>query len=525
MAPTTGIELGPDSCVLAAARAGAGGVIEVSSLRVIEKARWPTTDVAQGEALREARRAHRFPRAAHVVAWGLPEEPPADSAISRAGLRSITAAGFRIDSVITPPQALALLAGGRPRGAGTEAVAWLALYMHGAAIAIVRGSELLFSRTFEWMYDPGDMNSRRQLLQRYSLVAHLAPELRRGIDAVRAHHGLSVDAVVTCGDLPELRSLTMPLIEELDLEVETLDSTDGLRPVGKARHERFSEAAPAIRVACAAAVAPSRRQRPAFNRFAAAAVVLLAAITLAGYAYFRRSVVRPAAPQQAAARPATPAGGAGRSTAPANTTPPAASPKTEAPQPAPAVRSAPTQQHTPAVNPQPTAPALPPPVAAAPRAVPQPMPSAPLPAPQTAAVAKPASPIVPTAPPSTPPPGATAAKPPQPEPGYPPGGPPAVAARPPTLQIAKPPRESRQAGAPPARQAPVARQIPLKDSLPKVDSILIDQNRRLAIIDGAIVAVGDAVGPRVVAQIEQNAVILREPSGLLIRVAMRPTPE
>ena len=40
--------------------------------------------------------------------------------------------------------------------------------------------------------------------------------------------GTPVDAVVTCGNLPELRSLTMPLIEELDVEVETLDSLEGL---------------------------------------------------------------------------------------------------------------------------------------------------------------------------------------------------------------------------------------------------------------------------------------------------------
>ena len=40
--------------------------------------------------------------------------------------------------------------------------------------------------------------------------------------------GAPVDAVVTCGNLPELRSLTMPLIEELDVEVETLDSLEGL---------------------------------------------------------------------------------------------------------------------------------------------------------------------------------------------------------------------------------------------------------------------------------------------------------
>jgi predicted amidohydrolase len=57
--------------------------------------------------------------------------------------------------------------------------------------------------------------------------------------------------------------------------------------------------------------------------------------------------------------------------------------------------------------------------------------------------------------------------------------------------------------------------------MPRVDSILIDQERRLAIIDGAIVTIGDVVGPRVVEQIDRNGVVLREPSGLSVRVGLR----
>ena len=51
-----------------------------------------------------------------------------------------------------------------------------------------------------------------------------------------------------------------------------------------------------------------------------------------------------------------------------------------------------------------------------------------------------------------------------------------------------------------------------------MDSILIDQERRLAIIDGTIVTIGDTVGPRVVEQIDRDGVVLREPSGLSVRV-------
>jgi hypothetical protein len=73
-----------------------------------------------------------------------------------------------------------------------------------------------------------------------------------------------------------------------------------------------------------------------------------------------------------------------------------------------------------------------------------------------------------------------------------------------------------------AAQTPGTRYVPLRDPLPQVESILVDQERRLAIIDGAVVGVGDAVGPRRVSQIEGDAVDLREPSGLLVRVHLRP---
>jgi hypothetical protein len=57
--------------------------------------------------------------------------------------------------------------------------------------------------------------------------------------------------------------------------------------------------------------------------------------------------------------------------------------------------------------------------------------------------------------------------------------------------------------------------------LPSVGGILISGDRRFAVIDGSVVSPGDRVGPRVVARIESNAVILREPSGREIRVRVR----
>jgi hypothetical protein len=57
--------------------------------------------------------------------------------------------------------------------------------------------------------------------------------------------------------------------------------------------------------------------------------------------------------------------------------------------------------------------------------------------------------------------------------------------------------------------------------LPVVNSILVAPERRLAVLDGAIVREGDAVGPRVLHRIERHAVVLREPSGHEVRVPIK----
>lgn len=73
---------------------------------------------------------------------------------------------------------------------------------------------------------------------------------------------------------------------------------------------------------------------------------------------------------------------------------------------------------------------------------------------------------------------------------------------------------------PPARPSGKA-EAPLKDPLPKLDSVLIDQNRRLAIVDGGLAAVGDRIGLRVIVAINRDGIVLREPSGREVRVPLR----
>jgi hypothetical protein len=61
----------------------------------------------------------------------------------------------------------------------------------------------------------------------------------------------------------------------------------------------------------------------------------------------------------------------------------------------------------------------------------------------------------------------------------------------------------------------------LKDPIPRVTAILVSTDRRFATIeDGHIIAIGDVLGRRTVVGIDQRAVVLREPSGVQIRVAL-----
>ncbi|HVL66678.1 MAG TPA: hypothetical protein VM364_05395 [Vicinamibacterales bacterium] len=291
MRTTTGIELGPDSCVLVRARTD-GGVCEVAAVHVIPAGEWPADPRARVQALRAARRAHAIPRRARVVVWEAGTAGETVDVRLDAALRPVRDAGFRVEAVLSPAQALAAMASERPRP-GPSAVAWLSINTHGLSLAIVRGRDVLASRSLGWSVPPPSDAVRSQLLYRYSLVAHIAPALAHAMSAVRQAHGVTVETVVTCGNLPDLRSLTMPLIEELDLEVETLDSSEGLRGASPDVTERVLEFAPVIRLACGAATAAVRPAVDWRRRLAAAALVVAVAGGAAMVVYTQRSVVRP----------------------------------------------------------------------------------------------------------------------------------------------------------------------------------------------------------------------------------------
>jgi len=417
MARATGIELCPDSCLLVGTRSLRGGDAEILALRRLEGPYWPTLAPLITQSLQTVRQDARLPRRAFVVAWEF--EPRGSDRPKPDVLKSIEAAGFQIGAVLTPPEALQRLAISRQRTSPDTAIAWLALNKCGAALGIVRGRDLLFSRSFPWIYKDDLKTGKAQALQRYSLVAHLAPEITHGMRVVQAEHGLQVAMIVTCGDLPDLRSLTMPLIEELDLEVETLDSADGLQLTKAATGPAVAESAPALRLVTAAALASAAETRsesvvPVLLRIAA--VIALLAIGGIGYLQWSAS--------------------AARSNSAAVTDDPA-------PQP---IATQGKREPNRATTPDSTAPGTR------------------------------------------------------------------------SQQSDSSLTDRRTGGAPPAPLPPAP---PLREPLPRVDTVLIDQDRHLALVEGGVVAVGDAIGSRVVVGIERDGVVLREPSGRLVKVRVR----
>ena len=427
MTYATGIELGPTSLVLVSARPAENGM-DVAAVQTLA----PISDARRlSEALRFARRTGRLPRRARLVSWGLTAPSSPDDPARQPLLQPFEDAGFTIEALLTPAEALAQLAASRRRPSD-EPVAWLSVNIHGAVIAIVNASEILYSRTLTWKYNPAARTGREQLLQRYVLVMHIAPELQHGIGVVRTNHGKRVETVVTCGNLPDLRSLTMPLIEELDMEVETLDSTDGLRPGRSLPTDTLADTAPVIRLATAAAVMPQAAGRLSVLPAVAAALLLIAGGWLAASALRLSSNRAPVQPviQRDAEAPAMPF---------------VEGPRAASPTMAPDVTPADATPTPPAVE-------------------------SPAPAASTGSASA-SGPV---------------------------GGLGSAA-------VSQMPQRSLHFRLP---------------AVPPVTSILVDGGRRMALIGGEIVTVGDFVGLRVVVRIDHRSVVLRDPSGNEITVLL-----
>lgn len=258
MRPVLGIELGPSRCVLVLVddRRATDGVLHVIAHFVVQY----EDSVSLTRDLRQLRLARRLPRRARVVVW--PEaadpgvtrvdRPEASEGFSpdlwrlRDRLTPIVRAGFRVSGALSPAHAVTALASlsGSP-----AAVAGLAVNETGGSLAVVSGGTLLVARELVWKFRAPAEDAA--LVDRYAFAAQVLPHLARAIALARQQHGARVERVLLCGPLRGLRALAAPLIEELDLEVETLDGLSGVA------FEGHPDDVAAAQIGAGAAIAPA----------------------------------------------------------------------------------------------------------------------------------------------------------------------------------------------------------------------------------------------------------------------------
>ena len=163
----------------------------------------------------------------------------------RARLRPIVEAGFLVEGVTTPCGALWSQARLRRASLPGEVHAHVALGVSQSALGIFSDGALLYARDLDWGYAAQSMGTP-VAHDRELLADRLSAELRRSFLYLKQYWEQDVAQVLLCGDMPEIRSLTAPLIERLNIEVETLDTLDGIDT--ETLPEGFAERAPMLRL-------------------------------------------------------------------------------------------------------------------------------------------------------------------------------------------------------------------------------------------------------------------------------------
>jgi Tfp pilus assembly PilM family ATPase len=176
----------------------------------------------------------------------------------RSRLQPVLEAGFSVERVITPAVAHAALVRFRPGTNPGVATSVLEVNAHVTGITVVRDGVVLFAREMPWGYDTASADAAGPVRDAAQLAPKLAAELRRSLQFVRQNLRVDATQVLVCGDLPGLRSLTAPLMHDLNMDVETLDSVEGLDVSRLASQaDEFREKAGEFRIAWAAAADPA----------------------------------------------------------------------------------------------------------------------------------------------------------------------------------------------------------------------------------------------------------------------------
>jgi hypothetical protein len=363
--------------------------------------------------------------------------------------------------------------------------AYVALEETMTSFALVRNGVLLAARDFAWGY-LGEAFDGRQQLPREEIAARLAVELENFFGEAGVRGG-SETQVCICGSLPELRTMTVPLMERLDLEVETLDSLftiDAARLPGPP--DQFLEQSAELRLAWAVAADWPQplnllrdRQRRQKRRTLAVAAVAAGVAAGVGVGWrIEQSAWWQSTASRAVAGRATP--GSRLSTVRQAARAPKLAPATQGPRAAVAI----ARPLPPTAQPIVTLPPVPPGANVPP------------------VTARPAVIAVRVVKPIVPPRVAAAANP-----------PPAPVAQ---LRRAQPPQRE---GTAPREGQPRPEPAPLPFDA-ELGTILYSPDRKLAIIDGRIVQPDDDVRGARIVDITPTAVLLQDAGGRLRRLSL-----
>ena len=171
----------------------------------------------------------------------------------RARLRPIVDAGFLVEGVTTPCGALWSQARLRRASLPGAVHAHVAIGVSQSALGIFGDGSLLYARDLDWGYAASPVGTP-VAQYRHVLADRLSAELRRSFLYLRQYCDQEVSQVLLCGDMPEIRSLTAPLIERLNIEVETLDTLEGIDTA--TLPNGFADRASTLRLASSIAVEP-----------------------------------------------------------------------------------------------------------------------------------------------------------------------------------------------------------------------------------------------------------------------------
>jgi len=175
-----------------------------------------------------------------------------------ARLLPLVDAGFVIETAVTPAVAHASIVRQRRASLPDAITAVLSINGRATALTVLRGSVVLFARELSWGDETEQAEHAASGIFATTFAARLASELRRSLVYLKQSHRVDVTRVLVCGDVPDVRALTGPLMHELDVEVETLDLPDDidLSRLQEPTH-RFSERLGGWRTALALATDPA----------------------------------------------------------------------------------------------------------------------------------------------------------------------------------------------------------------------------------------------------------------------------